>query len=56
MYLADQLGKPDWKLNMGSTYRVAIQVKGSNCDHTEVFKLEYLSASFSSFRLQPVKD
>jgi hypothetical protein len=56
MHMTDHLGKPDWKLNMGSTYRVEIRVTGSNVDHTSVFKLEYLSANFSSFQLQPVKD
>lgn len=56
MHIADHLAKPDWKLTIGSTYRVEVRVKGANVDHMGVFKLEYYSGDFTNFRLQPVKE
>lgn len=55
MYLADHLGKPDWQLTVGRTYRVEVRVRGSNVDHTDIFKLEYYSGDFTNFQLQSVK-
>jgi hypothetical protein len=36
------------------TYRVDVRVQGSNVDHSQSFKLEYLNTDFTKFRLQPV--
>jgi hypothetical protein len=45
-------GQPELRLQRG-TYRVVVRVHGSSIDHTQAFKLEYLSDDFTSFRLEP---
>jgi hypothetical protein len=52
--LSNHLRKPEWKLTLGETYRIEIHVKGSNADHKQAFKLEYLSNDFTAFKLQEV--
>jgi hypothetical protein len=47
--------KPGWQLELGATYRVEIEVRGSNVRDTEVFMLPYLNNNFNDFRLRPVK-
>jgi len=53
-YETPNLCKPEWELAMGETYRIEISVKGSNVDHKQVFKLEYVTNKFDLFKLHTV--
>jgi len=44
-------GNPAWRLQRGSTYCIVVGVRGSNVEHKEAFRLEYLTDDFSKFRL-----
>ncbi len=45
-------GNPDWKLKFG-TYRIVVRVRGSSVKRERAFRLDYNSANFSDFKLQP---
>jgi hypothetical protein len=44
---------PDWELERG-TYEVTVHVEGSGISASRTFKLEFLSADFSTFELKPL--
>jgi hypothetical protein len=52
---AAHLGKKEWQLSMGTTYRIEIHVSGSNADYKQAFKLEFLNDEFDRFQLQPAE-
>jgi hypothetical protein len=48
-------GNPAWRLNLGSTYRIVVRVRGSGVQQERAFKLAYLTNNPSEFRLQEIK-
>lgn len=53
-YLANELGKPEWKLSKG-TYRIVVHVRPSNAgEQKQTFKLEYLTDNFRDFQLHEI--
>jgi hypothetical protein len=39
---------------LGETYWIETHVKGSNADHKQIFKLEYLTNDFTDFKPEEV--
>jgi hypothetical protein len=46
---------PAWRLDLGSTYRVIVRIRGSGVQIEREFKLEYLTNNPSEFHLQEIR-